>query len=357
MKQIKIGKREIGNGSPCFIIAEAGANFRISDKPEENFKHALKLIDLASEAKADAVKFQLYRADKLYVKNAGHADYLGKKKPIYEIIEEMEVPYEWLPKLKEYCDKKNIIFLCTPFDEESTDELEKIGIECYKIASYTISHIPLLKHIAKKGKPIILSTGASDIHDLQRAINVIKAEGNEDIAIMQCTAKYPAPLNTINLKVIPNLIKTYNIPIGLSDHSREPLIAPLGAVALGASIIEKHFTTDNNLPGPDHGFAILSHELKELVTSIRQLEAALGDENKFVLEDEKEIYNFARRYVYAKTDIKKGDAFSKDNLAILRSGKSDKGIHPAKFYDILGKKSLKDIKRDEPIKEEYFHGK
>jgi len=352
IKKIRIADRLIGYDEPSFIIAEAGANFRISEDAKKNFRHALKLIDAAVDAEADAVKFQLYRAEKLYVKKAGYADYIGQKKSIYEIIQDMEVPYDWIPKLKQYCDKKNIIFLCTPFDEESADELEKANIQAYKIASYSISHLPLIKHIAKKGKPIILSTGAASIKDIEKAVSTIKKTGNEKISLMQCTAKYPAPLNTINLKVIPNLIKKFDVPVGLSDHSREPTIAPMGAVALGAKILEKHFTTDNNLPGPDHRFAILPDELKLLVRNIRKLEEALGEESKFVQSEEKELFKFCRRKIYAIRGIEPGETLNRNNIAILRSGKQKKGFDPKYFENILGKKASKNIKKGEPIDEE-----
>lgn len=349
IKKIRIADRLVGPDESAFIIAEAGANFRISDDPEDNFHHALKLIDIAVDAKADAVKFQLYKAEKLYVENAGYADYIGKKKSIYDIIQETEVPYDWLSKLKKYCDDKNIIFLCTPFDEESADELEKVNIQAYKIASYSISHLPLIKYIAGKDKPVILSTGAADIEDIENAISTIRKTGNEKICLMQCTAKYPAPLKTINLKVIPNFIKKFDVPIGLSDHSREPSIAPMGAVALGAKIIEKHFTTDNKLPGPDHGFAILPNELKLLVKNIRKLEEALGDETKNVQSEEKELHRFCRRRIYATRDIEPGETLNKNNIAILRSGKQKKGLDPIYFENILGKKTSEKIKKGEPI--------
>jgi N-acetylneuraminate synthase len=269
----------------------------------------------------------------------------------------MEIPYTWLAELKDYCDKKNIIFLCTPFDEQSVDELEKINVMAYKIASYSISHIPLLDYIAKKGKPVILSTGASDIDDIQNAVDSIRKNGNEKIALMQCTAKYPAPLSTINLKVIPKLIESFHVPIGLSDHSREPCIAPLGAVALGASIIEKHFTTDNLLPGPDHAFAILPDELKEMVVAIRKLEEALGRELKVVQQGEKELYKFARRYIYAIKDIEEGEVLNNKNIAVLRSGKQQKGLEPKYFTILLGKKTARRIEKGEPIREEKISGR
>ena len=348
-EELKVDNKIIGESYPCFIIAEVGSNFRISDIQEENYNHALKLIDIAADAKADAVKFQLYRAEKLYVKDAGHADYIGKQKSINQIIKEMELPYEWLSKLKKYCNKKGIIFLCTPFDEKSVDELEKIGIAAYKVASYTISHIPLLRYIAKTGKPVIMSTGASDLKDIRKAINAINEEGNNQIALMQCTAKYPAPLSTINLKSIPALSREFGVSVGLSDHSREPLIAPLGAVALGASIIEKHFTTNNDLLGPDHNFAILPEELKDLIIKIRQMEKSLGKVKKDILLEEEELRSFARRSIYSSKDIRKGDTINKNNISILRSGKYCRGMEPEEIYNLLGKKAVRDVHKNQPI--------
>ncbi len=350
--QISIAGRKVGEGQPCFIIAEAGANFRISDDPKVNFQQALKMIGIAADAKADAVKFQLYRADKLYVRKAGQADYIGKKKSIYDIIREMELPYEWLPKLKKHCEDKGIIFLCSPFDEESADKLDEAGVAAFKVASYTITHFPLLRHIARKGKPIILSTGASNKDEVKDAIKAVEKEGNRDIIVLQCTAKYPAPMSSINLKVIQNLREDLGVIVGLSDHSREPLIAPLGAVALGAKVVEKHFTTDNSLPGPDHGFAILPEELKSMVTGIRQLEEAMGTGIKGVLDDEKELHTFARRFIFSARSIKKGEQFTTKNLAVLRPGKHKAGLPPSRWDDILGKKAKRDIRAQEPILED-----
>jgi len=344
MKGIRIADREIGDGNPCFIIAEAGANWRYCDDPEKNFQHALELIDMASKAGADAVKFQVYRAERLYAKDAGHADYIGKKKSIYQTIHEMELPYDWLPQLKEHCDKKKIIFLATPFDEESTDKLEGIGVPTYKIASYTITHLPLLEYIARKRKPVILSTGASNLQDIEEALGCIMDAGNQQIALMQCTAKYPAPLESLNLRVIDALKRRFSIPVGLSDHSREPLIGPLGAVALGANMIEKHFTTDNSLEGPDHGFAVLPGELKEMIDSIRALEGALGKGEKDISEDEKELYRFARRYIYSIKDIPEGEGISPENVSVLRSGNLKPGLEPRHLREVLGKKARKNIK-------------
>lgn len=340
---------KIGDGNPCFIIAEIGANWKYCEDMGKNYQHAIKLIDAAVEAKADAVKFQVYRAEKMYPKEAGCADYLKNQKSIYQIIKDMELPYEWLPKLKEYCDKRGIIFTATPFDEKSADELEKVGIEFYKIASYTISHLPLLEHIAKKGKPIILSSGASNMEDITKAIQTIKDAGNNQIFLMQCTAKYPAPMESLNLKTIPKMKEIFSIPVGFSDHSRDPIIGPTAAVALGANILEKHYTSDNNLDGPDHKFAILIPELKEMVHAIRETEKALGSEEKIIVKSEEELYKFARRHVHTTKNISRGEKFTEENTAVLRSGRLEPGVEPKEFKNILGKSSKRDLKEGEGV--------
>lgn len=349
MTELIIDGRKIGPSHPCLIIAEAGANFRIGNDSEENFEHALKLINIAADAGADAVKFQLYRAETLYVKDAGYADYLGDKKSIYQIIQEMELPQSWLADLKNACDEQKILFLCTPFDEKAVDDLENIHVPAYKIASYTITHIPLLEYIAKKQKPIILSTGASDLEDIETAVRAIRRQGNEQIVLMQCTAKYPAPIETLNLSAIQTLREQFGFPVGLSDHSRDPVIGPAGAAAMGASVIEKHFTTDNHLPGPDHSFAILPDELEKLVRHVRLMERAMGKPEKIMLEQEQELHQFARRSIYARKDIEKGEVLTEKHIIILRSGKKAKGLPPKDKDLVLGKKAKKKIIKQAPI--------
>ncbi|MFC1644080.1 N-acetylneuraminate synthase family protein [Candidatus Omnitrophota bacterium] len=352
MNEIIIGGHKIGDGHSTFIIAEAGANWVCSDREDLNRKQAFKLVDVASEAGVDAIKFQVYRAEKLYVSSAGEAEYLKKNRSIYEIIRDMEIPYELISELKEYCDKKGIVFLATPFDEESASVLEDAGVEAYKMASYTITHFPLIRTIARFKKPIILSTGASEVADINNALEVIHGEGNNAVALMQCTAKYPASLETINLKVIPDLKKRYDIPVGLSDHSRDPIIASVGAVSLGANIIEKHFTADNSLEGPDHGFAVLPEELKLMVANIRSVEKALGDGLKNIQKEEKELYHFCRRKIYASKDIPKGEVLSKDNIIVLRSGHAEKGLDPSEYDNVMGKRAKTAFKKHDPITRE-----
>jgi len=346
-KEIKIRNITIGENHPCFIIAEAGSNHN------GDLEQAYKLIDIAKEANADAVKFQTFKAEKLYVKNAGKSAYLKKDKSIYDIIKEMEMPISWIKKLSDYCIKKEIIFLSTPFDYESVDLLDKY-VPIYKIASYELTDIPLVEYIAKKNKPIIISTGASTLDEVQKALETVHNLGNNNIILMQCTAKYPAALTTLNLKILNKYQDEFNILVGLSDHSREFDLAPIIAVSLGSCCVEKHFTISNDLEGPDHMFALEPNELKDMVRRIRDTEKALGSENKIVLDDEKELYNFARRSIFALNDIRKGEIFTIDNIDVLRIGNNESFLSPKEFESVIGKHSKVDIKKYNPIKKEYY---
>jgi N-acetylneuraminate synthase len=336
-----------------FIIAEAGSNWRCGT-PDRDIKMAKSLIDVAVEAEADAVKFQTYKAETVYVPNAGDSDYLseeGIKESITEIFQDLSMPYEMIPKLAEYCQKQNIQFMSTPFsiaDAKAVDPYVKI----HKIASYEINHSRLIEFVAKTGKPLIISTGGATYEDIEWAIDHFYKSGGKEISLMQCTAKYPAPLSTLNLNVIPKLIKRFNIPVGLSDHSRNPIIGPVGAVALGATIIEKHFTLHNKLPGPDHSFAITPDELKQMVKAIRQIEQALGSGTKKVQREEIELREYAQRSIQAIKKIKKGDILSEGiNIDILRPGKQKRGLHPKYLPEIEGKKAARDIPLGDGIRE------
>lgn len=208
----------------------------------------------------------------------------------------------------------------------------------------------MLQHVSKFKKPIILSTGADNLNTIKKSLESLKKSGNPQVYLMQCTASYPAPLNHLNLKVIPTLKSIFKIPVGLSDHSRDQIVGPLGAVALGANLIEKHFTLDNNLPGPDHKFAQKPSELKIMVKKIREMEMALGSSEKKVSSAEKELLNFAKHGIQAIHDIKKGDVFSEKNIAVLRPGKQQKGISSEHWGTILGKKSKYSFKKGQGIK-------
>lgn len=342
MKRVSIGGRMVGDGNPCFVIAEAGSNHN------GRLDEAKALVRLAAEAGADAVKFQTFRADKLYSRNAGRSEYLQLDQPIFDIIAAMEMPYEWLPVLAEEATRYGVLFLSTPFDEESADALEP-HVPAYKIASYEMTHLPLVRYIAKKGKPLIISTGTADIDEVRETVEAVRAAGNDQLIMLQCTASYPAPLESLNLRAMTTMRQELDVLVGLSDHSREPLIGPIAAVALGAAVIEKHFTFSNELPGPDHRFAIEPDELRTMVRSIRECQAALGDGQKRVAGVEQELREFARRTIITQVPIARGEALSKDNIAVLRAGNGGHGLPPSAFETVIGKSVRRDLGAGVPV--------
>jgi N-acetylneuraminate synthase len=319
----------IGSGH-CFVIAEAGSNWRMGT-PARDLKMGKALIDVAAEAGADAVKFQTYKPDTTYVSNAGESDYLsnaGIKESITDIFADLSMPAEMLPELADYAAKQNILFMSSPF---SVADLEAVDpfVRVHKIASYEISHIRLIEAAARTGKPAIFSTGASSLEDIEWATQHFRTFTQAPFCLMQCTARYPAGLNNLNLGVIPILKARFGVPVGLSDHTRDPVAGPLAAVALGADLIEKHFTLDNRLPGPDHAFAVTADELKQMVRYIRMAEQVVGPACKSVLPEEEELFWYARRGLQATKAIQKGDELLEGvNFDILRPGKQRRGAHP-----------------------------
>lgn len=332
--------------SKVFIIAEAGSNWKVGSY-NADLKRAKKLIQIAVQSGADAIKFQVFRASTVYVPNAGNSDYLEKsgiKKSINKIFQKSEMPYGMLPEISDYCKKQNIEFMATAFSVEDAREINKY-VKTHKVASYEINHIRLLEYLARTKKPIILSTGASNYDEIDFAVNLLKKHKVKKYALLQCTAKYPAPLESLNLDTIPQMRQKYKVPIGLSDHSTDPVIGPLVAVALGATIIEKHFTLDKNLPGPDHKFALDPPELKKMIQSIRDAQKSFGDGKKRILDVEEELRGFAVRSIQAIKDIKKGDKFVEGyNIDILRPGKRSRGAEARLLPKIIGKTSNKPIK-------------
>lgn len=360
-KQFKISGNYVGSDRPAVIIAEAGINH------DGKFEQALELIDIASYCGADVVKFQLFQAKKMYTPLAGN--YItanGSNERIYTLLKSVEMPHKWIPELIAHCSKKNVGFLCTVCDEESGDILESYGVDSFKIASYGITHIPLLKYLSKKKKPIIISSGGATLSEVDDAIRTIRDTGNTKIVLLHCIAKYPAPLSSCNMNILTTYQKAFpNIVIGYSDHTEHPTQAPVAAVALGAKIIEKHFTLDKKLPGADHCFAVDPDGLEKMVRAIRLTESKmnsgefvdvnpvlLGTSEKKVVDIEKGLRQYAFRCMFAIKDIHKNERISIDNSAILRPGESDRGIEPY-FYDgILASnaKANKDIDAGKPIK-------
>lgn len=343
MIRIPFRNRDVGDGLPVFVIAEAGSNHNGS------FEQALKLIDVAVTAGADAVKFQTFKAAHLYPRTAGQSDYLRSPKSIYRVIEEMEMPEEWIPRLAAYCCERGIEFLSTPFDERSADLLAP-HVSVFKIASYELSHTPLLRHVARFGKPIVLSTGAHELSEIVEAVAHIRAEGSDRVVLLQCTAQYPAGLNAIHASVIRTLRESTGLLVGLSDHSRDPIIAPVVATALGAAVIEKHFTLSNQLPGPDHQFAVEPTELRQLVEAVRAAQRALGDPHKRIVSEEEELRRFARRSIFTTRAIKAGETLTTDNLAVLRCGKLEGGLSPGEFPVVLGKHASRELAPESPLR-------
>lgn len=345
MKNIQLGKRAIGEGEPVYVIAEAGSNHNGS------LEQAYALINVAVEAKADAVKFQTFRADALYPRSAGETDYLAIPRSIYDVIHEMEMPREWIPKLAAHCRERGIDFLSTPFDELSADLLEE-HVSIFKIASYEMTHIPLVQHIARKGKPAIMSTGTASLDEVGESVQSFRAAGNEQLVLMQCTASYPAPISALNLRTIPLMRSKFDVPVGLSDHSREVLYGPVAAVALGASVIEKHFTLSNRLPGPDHVYALEPDELAAMVAAVRATEKALGTGVKEPQPAEMELRAFARRSIFSIRAIAAGTPLTRDNIAVLRCGKLGYGLHPREFPAVLGRTARRAIAPEQLIRSE-----
>jgi N-acetylneuraminate synthase len=325
-----------------FVIAEAGSNHNGS------FETAKKLIDVAVDAGADAVKFQTFRADKLYVENIGEEGYFGNNKSIYDTMEAMEMPYDWIPELRDYCEDSDIVFMSTPFDERSADKLEDF-VPAYKIASYTMSHHPFLRYIAGKNKPIIMSTGTHELDEVRESVEVLRDAGADDIVLLHCVASYPTPLGAANVRAVKTLRDTFNLQSGLSDHTLDPVTAPSAAVALGAGVVEKHFTLDKSMDGPDHEFALEPDELNEMVDTIRRTEQALGDGTVKVLNVEEELHEIARRRIHAACDIEEGEVISEEDVKILRSGKRKRGAEPKFYEEIIGKKTKNYIREGEGV--------
>lgn len=354
MRKLRDLSEIFSNPNHTFVIAEAGSNWKVGSY-EDDLKMAKKLIDVAVKAGVDAVKFQTYRSKTVYVENAGQIDYIHNSSGtnINEIFSKLSMPYEMLPELRDYCLKNNVIFMSTPFSVEDAIQVDKL-VDVHKVASYEINHVRLLEFLSKTGKPVLISTGASTYNEIDFAVKLMK-KNHVKIGLFQCTAKYPATLDILNLAVIPQMKLRYNVPVGLSDHSIEPLIGPLVAIGMGATFVEKHFTLDRNLPGPDHAFALIPNELEDMVNAIRKADTTKGNGEKTVLSEEQELYKFATRSIQAIKNISKGEIFQEGvNIDILRPGNQKRGLAARFLFDVLGKKSSKDIGSGEGITKNDF---
>lgn len=327
-----------------FIIAEAGVNHNGS------LKLAKKLVDEAKNAGVDCIKFQTFIAENIVSKTAVKAEYQkqntnNSSESQYNMLKKLELSFPDFIELNNYCKAKNIQFLSTAFDFDSIDFLSSLDMNVWKIPSGEITNLPYLIKIANLGKDVILSTGMSTMEDIQNALSVLKTNGAGNITVLHCTTEYPAPFTDVNLKAMLTIKDEFNVNIGYSDHTKGIEI-PISAVALGATVIEKHFTLDKNMQGPDHKASLEPYELKKMVESIRNVESALGDGIKRLAESEKKNISVARKSIIAKRDIKKGEIFTQENLTVKRPGN---GISPMKWFEILGQEAIKDFKEDELI--------
>ena len=326
-----------------FIIAEAGVNHN------GDIKLAKRLAEEAKRAGADCVKFQTFRAEALVTKDGEKADYqkeqTGSGESQLEMLKKLELTQEEFLELRKYCEELQISFLSTAFDMESQKFLERLEPFCYKIPSGEITNYPYLAAIARTGRDVILSTGMCELSEVEEAVAVLKENGAGALTLLHCTTEYPAPLQDVNLRAMKTLAEHFGTVVGYSDHT-EGIEVPVAAAAMGASVIEKHFTLDRNMEGPDHKASLEPEGLAEMVRAIRKVELALGSDKKQVTEREKANRKVVRKSIVAARDIRAGEVFTEENLTVKRPGD---GISPMKWSEVLGKEAVRDFKKEERI--------
>ena len=327
------------------IIAEAGVNHN------GDIELAKKLIDVAADAGADLVKFQTFNANRLVTHTAKKADYqnltTNSKESQYEMLHRLELTDEMHDELIRYCEKRDIDFFSTGFDVESIELLDRLGMKCFKVPSGEITNLPYLRYIAQIGKPVIVSTGMATMGEIEAAISVFENAGisRDKITVLHCTTEYPTPMNEVNLQAMQSLKKAFGVKIGYSDHTRG-IEVPVAAVAMGATVIEKHFTLDRNMPGPDHKASLEPDELKSMIVAIRNIESAIGDGIKRPTKSELRNRKVARKSLVASQIIKKGECFTLSNISSKRPGT---GISPMCLDKVIGRPAPRDFLVDELI--------
>ena len=337
---IEINGKRIGEGYPTYIIAEMGSNHN------GDLNLAKKLIEAASKAGVDAVKFQTFRAEAHYSKHTPGFTYLeeqGHQQNTYDLIKSLEIDREWHEELIDFCTSLSIDFLSSPCDYEAVDQLGNLGMPAFKLASFDLPDLNLIRHMATFRRPLLFSTGMAYYADIQAALNAAKDAGNDQVVLLQCTSLYPAPANLSNLSTMETMKLAFRVPVGYSDHTLGDHIT-IAAVAIGACLIEKHFTLDRNLTGPDHAFATEPSELAEMIKRIREVEAAIGNGVKDgPREAELEMFEKGRRSLHVIKAVEAGEIILKDNLRIKRPSY---GILPKYFEIVAGMKATKDISDD-----------
>lgn len=345
---IDIDGRKVGEGLPVFIVAELSANHL------RNFDLALKTIEAAKEAGADAIKLQTYTPDTITIDAKNEyfmikGSTLWDGKYLYDLYKEAYTPWEWHPKLFEFAKSLGLVCFSTPFDKSAVDFLEELGTPVYKIASFEITDIPLIEYIASKGKPVIISTGIATLADIEEALRACHRMGNGQVILLKCVSEYPTPFEHANLRTIPNMKETFGVPIGLSDHTLG-ISVPIAAVALGAVLIEKHFILDRSLGGPDSAFSLEPEEFKRMVQAVREVEKALGKVSYELTEKQLEMRSFSRS-LFVVEDVKAGEVFTEKNVRSIRPGY---GLHPKYLKEVLGKRARRDIPKGTPLTWEFI---
>lgn len=340
---IQIGNRQIGPGCPVYAVAEMSANHN------QDFDQAVKILHAAKEAGADAVKLQTYTPDTMTIRSDKEYFRIGKGtlwegKTLYQLYKEAYMPWEWQPKLKEIADEIGIDLFSTAFDPTAVDFLEEMGVPVHKVASFEIVDIPLIEKMASTGKPLIISTGMATLSEIEEAVQAARKAGTTEIALLKCTSAYPAPPEEMNLRTIPHLAEAFGVPVGLSDHTLG-IAVPVAAVALGACIVEKHFTLSRDIPGPDSAFSLEPQEFKAMVEAIRVAEKALGKVSYEVGEREAASRVF-RRSLFVVKDMKAGEVFTHENVRSIRPGY---GLPPKFLKEVLGRRAACDIKAGTPL--------
>lgn len=341
-KSFRIGARPIGVGQPTYIIAELSANHG------QKFQEALRLIEAAKEAGADAIKLQTYTPDSLTI-NSNRECFrvegtLWAGRNLYELYGEAYTPWEWQPELLRAANALGMDLFSTPFDHAAVDFLEKMGVPAYKIASFEMIDLELVRRVVQTGKPVIISTGMATLSEIDETVRAVREAGGRELALLKCNSAYPAPPEEMNLRTIPHLAQAFQVPAGLSDHTLG-IAVPVAAAALGACIIEKHFTLSRSVPGPDSAFSLEPHEFKAMVDAVRTVEKALGEVHYGVSEQEASSRAY-RRSLFVVQDVRAGEAFTEDNVRSIRPGN---GLPPKYFGDVLGRRAVKDIPRGTPL--------
>src|SRR5580698_2807603 len=340
---ITIGKRRVGPGNPIYCIAEVSANHN------QDFAQAVRIIEAAKEAGADAVKLQTYTADTITIASDRKEFRIGggtlwDGRNLHDLYGEAYTPWEWQPRLKNVAEDLAMDLFSSAFDATAVDFLEKMGVPAHKVASFELVDIALIQKMARTGKPLIMSTGMASVEEIEEALQTARDAGASQIALLKCTSAYPAPAEEMNLRTIPEMVRRFGVPVGLSDHTMG-VAAPVAAIALGACIIEKHLTLSRAIPGPDSGFSLEPHEFKAMVDAVRTAEKALGEVH-FGLSEKEESLRVFRRSLFVVQDVKRGETFTAANVRSIRPGH---GLHTRHLNGVLGKRAVRDIERGTPL--------